>query len=137
MQQKVSITEWIQQKKRVCELEDRNLKIVVSEENRKKMKMSRERVEKNENDLWYNINRTNLQIIGIPEREEKGERKLTSGKKMAEDFPKQGKDLHIQQGHKDHRSQNKIHLNRFSPRHIIIKLSKNFYPSVCSCGLSY
>lgn len=53
--------------------------------------MSRERVEKNENDLWYNINRTNLQIIGIPEREEKGERKLTSGKKWLRISQNRGK----------------------------------------------
>ena len=53
---------------RVSELEDRMVEITAVEQNKeKRMK----RIEDNLRDLWDNTKCTNIQIIGVPEEEEK------------------------------------------------------------------
>ena len=56
------VTEWI------SEQEDRMLEITVAEQNKeKRMKI----IEDSLRDVWNNIKCTNIQIIGVPEEEEK------------------------------------------------------------------
>ena len=53
---------------RISELEDKIMEITSGEQNKvKRMK----RAEDNPRDLWDNIKCTNIQIIGVPEKEEK------------------------------------------------------------------
>ena len=55
----------------ISELEDKMVKITSEEQNKvKRMK----RTEDSLRDLWDNIKYTNIQIIGVPEEEEKKER---------------------------------------------------------------
>ena len=52
----------------ISDLEDKIVEITTSEQNKeKRMK----RIEDSLRDLWDNIKRTNIQIIGVPEEEEK------------------------------------------------------------------
>ena len=56
---------------RISDLEDKIVEINTTEQNKeKRMK----RIEDSLRDLWDNIKRTNIQITGIPEEEEKKER---------------------------------------------------------------
>ena len=51
-----------------------------------------ERTEDNLRDLWDNIKRTNIQIIGVPgEEEKKKEYEKKFEEIIVENFPKQGK----------------------------------------------
>ena len=57
----------------ISELEDRMVEITVAEQNiEKRMKRNEESLR----DLWDNIKYTNIQIIGVPEEEEKGPKKI-------------------------------------------------------------
>ena len=57
--------------KRISDLEDKIVEITTAEQNKeKRMK----RIEDSLGDLWDNIKRTNIRIIGVPEEEEKKER---------------------------------------------------------------
>ena len=75
-------------------------------------------------ELWDNVKRTNIRIIGVPEGEEreKGTEK-TFQEIIAENFPHMGKEPLTQiqeaQGVPD-----KINPRRNTPRHILIKLTK-------------
>ena len=73
-------------------------------------------------DLWDTINRSNIHIMRIPERGEKREQSIFKAI-MAENFPNLGKEMDIQI-HEAQRTSNRLSLNRVTPRHIIIKLSK-------------
>ena len=56
---------------RISDLEDKIVEITTTELNKeKRMK----RIEDNLRDLWDNIKRTNIQIIGVPEEKEKKKR---------------------------------------------------------------
>ena len=56
---------------RISDLEDKILEITTTEQNReKRMK----RIEDGLRDLWDNIKRNNIRIIGVPEEEEKKKR---------------------------------------------------------------
>ena len=62
---------------RISELEDKMVEITAREQNKeKRMK----RIEDSLRDLWGNIKRTNIQILGIPEEEKK-----TGSEKMFEE----------------------------------------------------
>ena len=53
---------------RICELEDKMVEMIPRKQNKeKRMK----RIEDSHRDLWDNIKRTNIRIIGGPEEEEK------------------------------------------------------------------
>ena len=63
---------------RISDLEDNIVEITTTEQNKeKRMK----RIENSLTDLWDNIKRTNIQIIGVPEEEEKkkGTEKISEG----------------------------------------------------------
>ena len=66
--QKESIAEYPKQKKRISELEDEMVEITSEEQNKvKRMK----RTEDSLRDLWDNIRRTNVCILGVLEEEKK------------------------------------------------------------------
>ena len=79
---------------RTTELEDRMVEITATGQNKEK------RMKRNEDslrDLWDNIKRTNIQIIGVPEEEEKekGSEKI-SEEIIVENFPNMGKETATQ-----------------------------------------
>ena len=60
-----------QAEERISDLEDKIVEITTTEQNKeKRMK----RIDDSLRDLWDNIKRTNIQIIGVPEEEEKKKR---------------------------------------------------------------
>ena len=80
--------------------------------------------EKSLRELWDNVKRTNIRIIGVPEGEvrEKGTEKIFQ-EIIAENFPNMGKEplTQIQQAQ---RVSYKINPRRNTPRHILIQLTK-------------
>ena len=78
-------------------------------------------------DLWDNIKRNNIRIIGVPEGEEKnkGTEKIFE-KIIVENFPNMGKEIvnHVQEAQ---RVPYRISQRRNTPRHILIKVSKIKY----------
>ena len=75
-------------------------------------------------DLWDNIKRNNIHVIGVPEGEEreKGPEKI-SEEIIVGNFPNMGKEIATQvQGAQ--RVPYRINPRRNMPRHIIIKLAK-------------
>ena len=81
----------IEAEDRISEVEDRMVEI--NETERKKEKR-RKRNEDNLRDLWDNVKRPNIRIIGVPEEEDKKKdhEKLLE-EKIAENFPKMGKEI--------------------------------------------
>ena len=80
-----------EEEERISEVEDRMVE--TNEAERKKEK----RIKINEDnlrDLWDNVKRPNIQIIGVPEEEEKkkGHEKILEGI-IIENFPKMGKEI--------------------------------------------
>ena len=75
-------------------------------------------------DLWDNIKRTNIRIIGVPEEEEKkkGTDKIFE-EIIVENFTNMGMGI-VNQVQEVHRVPYRINPKRNSPRHILIKLSK-------------
>ena len=75
---------------RISDLEDKVVEITTTEQNKeKRMK----RTEDSLRDLWDNIKRTNIRIIGVPEEEEKkkGTEKIFE-EIIVENFPNVGKE---------------------------------------------
>ena len=79
---------------RTSEIEDKMVEIHEAE--RKKEKRIK-RNEDNLRDLWDNVKRPNIRIIGVPEEEDekKGHEKLLE-EIIAENFPKMGKEIATQ-----------------------------------------
>ena len=79
---------------RISEVEDRMVEI--NEAERKKEKRIK-RNEDNLRDLWDNGKRTSIQIIGVPEKEDKkkGHEKILE-EIIVENFPKMGKEIATQ-----------------------------------------
>ena len=79
--------------------------------------------EDNLRDLWDNVKHPNIQIIGVPEEEDKkkGHEKILEIK--VENFPKVGKEI-ATQVQETQRVPNRISPRRNTPRHILIKLMK-------------
>ena len=78
----------------ISELEDKKVEITAEEQNKeKRMK----RIEDSLTDLWDNIKHTNIQIIGVPEEEEKnkGIEKIFE-EIIVENFPNMGKEIATQ-----------------------------------------
>ena len=97
------------------------MEITTTEQNKeKRMK----RIEDSLRDLWENIKCTNIQIIGVPEEEEKkkGTEKIFE-EITVETFPNMGKEI-VNQIQKAQRVPYRINPRRNTPRHILIKLSK-------------
>ena len=78
-------------------------------------------------DLWDNIKRNNIRIIGVPEEEEKkkGTEKIFQDS-IVENFPNKLKEI-VNQGQEAQRFPYGIYPRRNTPRHILIKLSKIKY----------
>ena len=79
---------------RISEMEDRMVEI--NEAERKKEKIIK-RNEDNLRDLWDNVKCPNIQIIGVPEEEDKkkGHEKILE-EIIVENFPKRGKEIATQ-----------------------------------------
>ena len=85
------------------------------------------RIEDSLRDLWDNIKHTNIQIIGVPEEEEKkkGTEKIFE-EITVENFSNMGKEI-VNQVQEAQRVPYRINPRRNMPRHILIKLSKIKY----------
>ena len=109
---------------RISDLEDKIVEITTAEQNKeKRMK----RTEDSLRDLWGKFKRTNIQIIRVPEEEEKkkGTEKIFE-EIIVENFPNMGKEIVIQVQEAE-RVPYRINPRRNIPRHILIKLSKIKY----------
>ena len=95
---------------------------ITSEEQNKMKRMKR--TEDNLRDLWDNIKCTNIQIIGVPEEEEKkkGYEKIFE-EIMVENFPNMEKEI-VNQVQEAQRVPYRINPTRNTSRHIPIKLTK-------------
>ena len=94
------------------------MEITTSEQNKeKRMK----RTEDSLRDLWGNIKCINIQIIGVPEEEEKkkGTEKIFEDI-IVENFPNMGKEM-VNQVQEAQRVPYRINPRRNTPRHILIK----------------
>ena len=82
------------------------------------------RTEDSLRDLWDNIKRTNILIIGVPEEEEKkkGYEKISEGI-IVENFPNMEKKI-VNQVQEAQRIPYRINPRRNTSRHILIKLTK-------------
>ena len=116
---------------RITEAEDRISDVKdrmgeINEAERKKEKRIK-RNEDNLRDLWENVKRPNIQIIGVPEEEdhEKGHEKILK-EIIVEKFPKMGKEI-ANQVQETQRVPNRINPRPNTPRHILIKLMKIKY----------
>ena len=78
-------------KEQMSDLEDKIVEITITEQN-KETRMKR--IEDSLRDLWDNIKHTNIQIIGVPEEEEKkkGTEKILEDI-IVENFPDTGKEI--------------------------------------------
>ena len=96
------------------------MEITSGEQNKvKRMK----RAEDNPRDLWDNIKCTNIQITGVPEKEEKkkGYEKIFE-EIIVENFPNMEKEI-VNQVQEAQRVPYRINPRRNMPRHILIKLT--------------
>ena len=102
---------------RVSELED-NMVEITAEEQKKEKRMKR--IEDNLRDPWDNTKRTNIQITGVPEEEEKrnGTEKIFE-EIMVEKFPNMGKEI-VTQVQEAQRVPYSINSRKDTPRHILI-----------------
>ena len=100
------------------------MEIPITEQNKKKRM---KRIEDSLRDLWDNIKRTNIRIIGVPEEEEKnkGTEKIFE-EIVVENFPNIGKEI-VNQVQEAQRVPYRTNPRRNTPRHILIKLSKIKY----------
>ena len=106
---------------RISDLEDRMVEFTAAEKNKEK------RMKRNEDslrDLWDNIKRNNIRIIGVPEGEEreKGPEKIFE-EIIVKNFLNMGKEI-ATQVQKVQRVPFRINPRRNMPRHIVIKLAK-------------
>ena len=106
---------------RISDLEDRMVEFTAVEQTKeKRMKRNEDRLR----DLWDNIKRNNVRIIGVPEGEEreKGPEKIFE-EIIVENFPNMGKEI-ATQVQEAQRGPYRKNLRRKMPRHIVIKLAK-------------
>ena len=88
----------------------------------KKKEKGIKRNEDNLRDLWDNVKCPNIQIIGVPEEEDKKkDHEKIPEEIIGENFPKMGKEI-ITQVQETQRIPNRINPRRNTPRHILIKL---------------
>ena len=105
----------------ISEVEDRMVEI------NEAVKKKEKRIKRNEDnfrDLWDNVKHPNIQIIGVPEEEDKkkGHKKILEYVTV-ENFPKMGKEV-ATQVQETQRVPNRINPRRKTPRHILIKSTK-------------
>ena len=86
----------------------------------KRMKRTEDRLR----DLWDNIKRTNIQIIGPPEEEEKKKGYKKNFEEITvENYPNMEKEI-ANQVQEAQRIPYRVNPRRNTPRHILIKLTK-------------
>ena len=109
--------------KQIRDLEDKIVEITTTEHNKEKMK----RIEDSLRELWENTNRTNIRIIGVPEKEEKkkGTKKIFE-EIIVENFPNMRKEI-VNKVQEAQRVPYRINPKRNTPRHILNKLAKIKY----------
>ena len=102
-------------------MEDKMVEITSEEQNKvKRMK----RTEDSLRDLWDNIKHTNIQIIDVPEEEEKKKRYEKNFEDIiVENFPNMEKEI-VSQASEAQRVPYRINPRRNTSRHILIKLTK-------------
>ena len=91
------------------------MEITTAEQNKEKRL---KRIEDSLRDLWDNMKHTSIQIIGVPEEEEKkkGTEKVFQ-EIIVENFPNMAKDI-VNQVQEAHRVPYRINPRRNTPRHI-------------------
>ena len=94
----------------ISELEDKMVEIM-------------KRIEDSLRDLWDNIKCTNIQIIGVPEEEEKKKGYENIFEIIVDIFPNMEKEI-VNQVQGAQRVSNRINPRRNTPRHILIRLTK-------------
>ena len=114
----------MEEEDRISEVEGRMVEI--NEAERKKEKRTT-RNEDNLRDLLDNVKRPDIQVRGVPEEEDKkkGHEKILE-LIIVENVLKMGKEIVIQV-QETQRVPNRINPRRNTPRHILIKLTKNKY----------
>ena len=93
--------------------------VEINEAERKTIK----RNEDNLRDLWDKVKYPNIQIIGVPEEDEKKDHEKILEEITTENFPKMGKEI-ITQAQETQRVPKRINPRQNTPRHILIKLTK-------------
>ena len=94
---------------------------------RGKKKKKIKRNEDNLRDLWDNVKHTNIRMMWIPEEDDKKKgHEKTLKEIIVENFPKMGKEIDTQV-QETQRVPNRINPRQNTPRHILIKLTKNKY----------
>ena len=91
---------------------------------RRKKKKRIKRNEDNLRDLWDNVKRPNIRIIGVPEEEDKkkGHEKILE-EIIVENFPKMGKEI-ATQVQETQRVPNRINPRQNTPIRVLIKLMR-------------
>ena len=78
----------ISEAEQISELEDKMVEITSEEQNKIKRMKKKKKTQGSLRDLWDNIKRTNIQIIGVPEEEQKKKGYEKNFEEMiAENFP--------------------------------------------------
>ena len=82
------------------------------------------RIEDYLRDLWDNVKRPYIQIIGVPEEEDKKkDHEKILEEIIVENFPKMGKEI-ATQIQETQRVPNRINPRQNTPRHLLIKIKK-------------
>ena len=105
---------------RISYLEDRMVEFTAAEQTKEK------RMKRNEDslrDLWDNIKRNNIRIIGVPEEEREKRPEKIFEEIIVKNFPNMGKEI-ATQVQEAQRVPYRINPRRNMLRHIIIKLAK-------------
>ena len=107
-------------KEQISELEDKMMELTSEEQNKvKRMKRTKDHLR----DLWDNIKRTNIPIIGVPEEEKKKGYEKIFEEIIVKNFPNMEKEI-VNQVQEAQRVPYRINPRRNRPRHILIKLTK-------------
>uniref|UniRef100_A0A8D0YTM2 L1 transposable element RRM domain-containing protein n=1 Tax=Sus scrofa TaxID=9823 RepID=A0A8D0YTM2_PIG len=105
---------------RIREVEDRLVETTDAKQKREKRSKTNE---ESRRELWDNVKRTNIHIIGVPEGEEREETEKIFQETIAENFPDMGKEP-LTQIQEAQRVPHNINPRRNTLRHILIKLTK-------------
>ena len=89
------------------------------------------RAEDSLRDLWDHMKHTNIQIIGVPEEEEKKGYKKVFEEIIVENFPNTEKEI-VNQVQAAQRVPYRIGLRRNKPRHMLIKLTMTKHKNIKS-----
>jgi len=103
----------------ISDLEDKMVEITSEEQNKvKRMKRTADSLR----DIWDNIKRTNIWILGVPEEEQKKGYEKIFEEIIAENFPNMEKEI-ANQVQEAQRVLYRVNPRRNTPRHIPIKLT--------------